>query len=214
VPLSILNGGLSYWLTDEEQALMQLAVGGHANVVFLGDSITYGLMAGTGKPVWQTLFAPLKADNFAIPGLTTSQVLWQVGIGQVALASPDVVVLMIGTNNLGLGQSPKAAAAGVSAIVDGLRDQLPQTRILLLGVLPRGESPADPLRAEVAAVNGLLAGLDDGSRVRFRDIGGWFLEADGVLSPAVMPDFLHPSLWGYQLYTAAVWQPLMEMLAQ
>jgi lysophospholipase L1-like esterase len=136
-----------------------------------------------------------------------------VQTGQVALASPDVVVLMVGTNNLGLlGQSPRAVAAGITRIVEEIELQSPGTRILLLGILPRGQTQDDPLRAKVADVNRLIAGLDDGDRVTFLDIGAWFLQPDGRISPGVMPDFVHPSLWGYQLYTSAIWLSLVELL--
>ena len=57
------------------------------------------------------------AANFAVSGLTTSEVLWQVESGQVARAMPSVIVLCIGSNNLGVGQSPEATADGVTKIV-------------------------------------------------------------------------------------------------
>jgi hypothetical protein len=95
--------------------------------------------------------------------------------------------------------------------VDGIQEQLPETEILLLGILPRGESPADPLRQKVAQVNDRISD-PAGDRVRFLDIGAGFLEPDGTISPAVMPDFLHPSLLGYEIYTASVWWELRQML--
>jgi lysophospholipase L1-like esterase len=212
LPLPLDGGSSAYWRQRNTENEIRLLQGGHANVLFLGDSITDSLSSGPGKPIWDMFFDPLDMDNFAVGGISTSQVLWQVETGQVALASPEVVVLMIGTNNLGLGQSPKAVAAGISKIVDELGQQLPHTQVLLLGILPRGQSPADPARQQIAQVNRLIAGLDDGRRVRFLDLGGGFVQPDGTISPAVMPDFLHPSLLGYQIYTISVWQPLMELL--
>jgi beta-glucosidase len=194
---------------QNEQRLQE----GPAKVLFLGDSITDGLENGAGQSVWTTFFAPLGAEDFAIGGLTTSQVLWQVETGEVALAAPQVVVLMIGTNNLGIGQTPQDTAAGIAKIVDEIHAQLPKTQILLLGLLPRGESPTDPLRAKIAQVNALIAGLE-GNGVTFLDLGAAFLQADGTISAAVMPDFLHPSLFGYQIYTVAIWETLMALLAQ
>ena len=38
------------------------------------------------------------------------------------------------------------------------------------------------------------------------------LQRDGTVSPGLMPDFGHPNLRGYQLYTAAIWKPLMALL--
>jgi hypothetical protein len=45
-------------------------------------------------------------------------------------------------------------------------------------------------------------------------MGGDFLQPDGTISPAVMSDFAHPTLLGYELYTAAIWSPLLELLAR
>jgi lysophospholipase L1-like esterase/Ca2+-binding EF-hand superfamily protein len=204
--------GLAPWEELNARNELWLSLGGRANVLFLGDSITYGLENIVGGPVWDTYYAPLGSADFAIPGFTTSEVLWQVEAGQVFEAAPQVVVLMIGINNLGEGQSPPDVATGITRIVQEIQQQLPQTRILLLGVLPSGQSPDYPTRAEAAEVNRRIAGLDDGDRVTFLDIGDWFVEPNGTISATVMPDFLHPSLWGYDLYTSAVWPTMVELL--
>jgi lysophospholipase L1-like esterase len=185
---------------------------GHANVLFLGDSITDLLQSGAGRPIWKTYFAPLGAADFAVAGATTSEVLWQIQSGQVAAVTPDVVVILIGSNNLGVGQSPVATATGIQAIVDDIQVELPETRILLLGLLPRSASAADPIRAGIAKVNRSIAKLADGQRIRFLDFGAAFLLLDGSLPTVVMPDLLHPSLLGYQIYTVAIWPTLLDML--
>ena len=123
-----------------------------------------------------------------------------------------MVVLLNGAADLLEGRTPQEVAAALAKIVGEIRGQLPGTRVLLLGVLPLHQSPADPLRGEIAQLNGLLANLDDGDHVRFLDIGGRFLQPDGALSPAVMPDFVHPSLLGYQIYADAIRGTLLQML--
>ncbi len=203
-------GGL-VWARRQAQNQAQMR-GGHTNLLMLGDSITDWLATGAGASVWQNYYVPLGALNFAISGLTTSQVLWQVQSGQVAAVTPNVVVLLIGTNNLWLGQSPADVVAGFTDIIGELQYQLPQTKILLLGILPRGQTPAEPLRVPIAEVNSQLAQLADGSRVRFLDIGNNFLEPDGTISRQVMGDYLHPTLWGYDIYTASIWDTLLNML--
>ena len=47
---------------------------------------------------------------------------------------------MIGTNNPG-GSTPDEIAQGITAIVHELRERLPKTKVLLLGVFPGGEKP-------------------------------------------------------------------------
>lgn len=206
------DGSNAYWMEREQQNEAQLLSGDHPSVLFLGDSITDWFAHGAGAAVWNAYFAPLNAADFAVSGTMTSQVLWQVETGQVALADPAVVVLMIGSNNLGVGQSPPAVTAGIAKIIQEIQGQLPRTKILLLGILPRLQSPSDPLRARIAQVNAALSRLADGKRIQYVDFGSAYLQADGAISALLMPDYIHPSLLGYQVYSAAIWQPLLQML--
>jgi lysophospholipase L1-like esterase len=48
--------------------------------------------------------------------------------------------------------------------------------------------------------------------VKFLDIGPNFLEADGTLSRTIMPDLLHPSEKGYQIWADSMEPTLSEML--
>lgn len=201
------------WAPRNAQNEAWLAQGNQARVLFLGDSVTDWLANGAGRPIWDSSFLPLGAADFAVAGISTSQVLWQIEQGQAARAAPNVVVLLIGSNDLGAGNSPQQVAAATAKIVGEVRGQLPDTRVLLLGVLPRGQSPSDPLRGEIAQLNGLIARLDDGSQVRFLDIGSRFVQPNGAIPPLVMPDFMHPSLLGYQIYADAVLPTLLQMLA-
>ena len=202
-----------YWVMRNDQNLKALSTGTHPSVLFLGDSITDYLQNGVGNPLWSTYFAPLPALDFAIGGIRTSHVLYQVETGQVLLAKPKVVVLLIGSNNLGIAnQKPEEVAEGIEKIVDEIGAQLPNTRILLLGLLPRGASAKDAFRPKIAKVNRLIAGLADGKQVRYLDIGSFFLASDGSITPEIMPDGCHPSLLGYMIYTLAIWPTLTDML--
>lgn len=204
--------GAGRWDQRNAENLARLDAGDKPDVLFLGDSITDGLGFGSGQPLWDELYAPLTAANFGIGGLTTSNVLWQVETGQVARAAPKTIVLLIGSNNLGGKQPPGEVYAGVEKIVDTLGAQLPNTKILLLGILPRGHSRTDPFRVSIPETNRLLADLDDGDRVTFLDFGKVFVSPDNSISPVVMPDGAHPSLFGYQLYTREIWPTLTDLV--
>ncbi len=204
--------GNDYWVRRDIENQLALLTGERPNVLFLGDSITDFLHNASGKPIWDEKFVPLGALDFAVAGITTSEVLWQIETGQVAMAAPKVVVVLIGSNNLGGGQQPKDVAAGVEKIVRELGAQLPETKVLLLGVLPRGWRATDRFRPQIAELNRRIADLDDGGRVTYLDIGAGFLAPDGSISPDVMFDGAHPSLWGYQIYTSAVWDTLTGLL--
>ena len=127
-----------YWILRDEQnrAALDAKVRPERAVPRRFD---YRLPAKRGRqPLWDAFYKPLAALNFAVGGVRTSHVLWQLETGQVAQAAPKVVVLLIGSNNLGIaGQEPEEVAAGIEKIVDELGEQLPETRILLLGILPR-----------------------------------------------------------------------------
>ena len=118
---------------------------------------------------------------------------------------------MIGTNNAAPNQ-PEETAEGVKAIVEKLRTKLPQTKILLLAIFPRGENPQDPLRQKNERVNELISKLDDGEHVKFVNINSAFLTMDGTLPKDIMPDLLHPNARGYAIWAAAIEPYVAEVL--
>lgn len=180
-----------------------IAAKGGVDLLFVGDSITEGWEWNDGEH-WKKHFVPLGAANFGIGGDTTQNVLWRLENGAVGGLRPKVVVLLIGTNNLGReNATPADAARGVEAVVAKLRSAFPAAKIVVHGVFPCDASPQAEIRGRVAAVNERLRALDgrDGLVV-VRDLGPIFLEPDGTISPAVMPDGLHLSPEGYRRWAA------------
>jgi lysophospholipase L1-like esterase len=204
----------------------EISKAGEAELVFLGDSITQG-WGKNGAKVWEEFYGNRKAANFGIGGDRTEHVLWRLANGNFDGLDPKLVVLMIGTNNTGhagrpfpeIGNaiyqsSPEQTAEGVAKIVETLRGKLPETRILLLGIFPRGETPADPGRRTNRAINGIISGLDDGEHVHYLDIGKTFLQPDGVLSKDIMPDLLHLNERGYELWAEAIEPAIAKLLGE
>lgn len=210
---------LAAWLGRHEE-FVAIAHRGGCEILFLGDSITDGWRTH-GRESWDEFFAPLKAANFGLSGDRTQQLLWRLQHGELAGPMPKVVVLLIGTNNLdpGLGESSltprntaSEIAAGITAVVDSVRGLLPETRVLLLGILPRGPRDA-PVRREIAAINTAIRLLDDeGRRIAFFDAGPLFLASDGSIRADFMPDQLHLSAAGYRILATALAAPLRNML--
>lgn len=188
---------------------------GGIDVLFLGDSIIHG-WTGAGKRVWQREYAPLKAACFGIPADMTQFLLWRLDNGELEGIRPKVVVVMIGTNNLKSGptrMAPEDATAGVAEVVKLVREKLPDSRVLLLGILHR--QPKYPWMAEtVRQANRLLAKLADGKQVRFCDFSDRFCLPDGTINPELMSrDLLHLSGKGYEAWADAMGPALKEMLA-
>ena len=119
---------------------------------------------------------------------------------------------MIGTNNTGHAmQDPTEVAAGVEKILDILAERTPRTKVVLLGIFPRGANPLDEKRLNNVAINQRIRRLADGQQVRYLDIGDAFLESDGTLSKEIMPDLLHLSTAGYQRWATAIEPVLAEL---
>jgi lysophospholipase L1-like esterase/ketosteroid isomerase-like protein len=207
------------WIKRHE-GFVEIAKKGGIDVLFLGDSITDNWRKPEqGLSVWETHFAPLHAANFGIGGDRTQHVLWRMQNGELTGLKPRVVVLMIGTNNTGFERdklTPRNSTpdiiTGVTAIVQGLRTQLPEAKILLLAIFPRAEESTDPVRLQIHEINNAIARLHDGKRIFFLDIGAKFLEPDGALPKDIMPDFLHPNTKGYEIWAEAIKQPLVDLL--
>jgi lysophospholipase L1-like esterase len=204
------------WMRRHE-GFVEQARTGNVEVLFLGDSIT-DFWRTRGSNVWNRCYAPRHAANFGISGDRTQHVLWRIEHGELDGIYPNVLVLMIGTNNTGkerdgktIRNSPPEVVEGVAAVVRAIRAKLPQTRILLLGIFPRGDKD-DPIRQQLKEINLQLALLADGRMVRFLDIGPKFLESDGTLPATVMPDRLHPNERGYQIWADAMESTLAAML--
>jgi len=188
-----------------------IAKKGGVDLLFLGDSITDGWRGG-GKAVWEKNYTSLKAANFGIGGDQTQHVLWRLQNGELDGIKPKLAVLMIGTNNLG-GNTDEEIADGIKAIVAELHKQTPETKLLLLGVFPRGMKADDKNRARIKNINSIIAKLDDnGKTVKYLDIGDKFLEADGTLPKSIMPDALHPNGKGYEIWSEAIAPTVTEMM--
>jgi lysophospholipase L1-like esterase len=192
---------------------------GEGDVVFIGDSITQG-WEGAGKKAWADTFAPMKAVNLGIGGDQTGHVLWRITEGkEMEPLKPKAAVIMIGTNNTG-GHSAEQIAGGIKAIVEELRKQKPEMKILLLGVFPRAGgiakedkvAPAEKLNAKIKQINDIIAKFADGKHVFYKDIGKEFLTSDGGLDRKIMPDLLHLSPEGYEIWAKAIKDDVAKLM--
>jgi lysophospholipase L1-like esterase len=206
------------WMKRHE-TFVNIAKKGKIDLLFLGDSITdawggEGHSAGAkGAKIFEAEFLPMKAANFGIGGDRTQHVLWRLQNGELNGIQPRVVMLMIGTNNSnGSDHTAEEIADGVKAVVEEIHKRSPKTKVLLLGVFPRGEKP-NAQREKIAKINTIIAKLDDGGKtVKYLDIGPKFVEADESISKEVMPDYLHLSEKGYRIWADAVKAPIQDLL--
>ena len=199
------------WQQTHEGLLKKRDKGG-INVLFLGDSITAG-WSGAGKELWAAKFEPMGAANFGIGGDTTRQILWRIENGGLDGLKPEVVVLMIGVNNIFTNNgTDEEIAKGVAEVVKKIWEKTPDSKILLYSVLPL---KADHYDQRVKTLNPMIgelgAGKDD--KITVMDITNLFRGADGKIDPELyVADGTHLSQKGYETWGESLEMDLKELM--
>ena len=198
--------------TKRHQSFNKRVAQGNCDLIFIGDSITQG-WEGRGKKVWAKHYTKRNAVNLGIGGDRTQHVIWRLDNGNLHRIKPKAAVIMIGTNNSG-SNSSQEIADGVEVIVKQLRKKLPETKVLLLGVFPRGADKADKRRQVNEGANATFKKIADGKSVHYLDIGQKFLKEDGTLPRDIMPDLLHLSEKGYTIWAESIEAKLKELMGE
>jgi len=206
--------------TPRTDAVMQYAKDhpGNYDIEFIGDSITQG-WEGAGSNVWQEFYGKRQCINMGVGGDGTQNVLWRFNQGELDGIKAKVAVVMIGTNNSGKNRDGTEQCTeadileGVVAVVQQIRTRQPETKIILLGIFPRGPTFSTQ-RGKILQVNQALARLDDGRDIFYIDFGPQLIENDGSISQSMMKDYLHPGEAGYKIWANATEPKLRELLAE
>ncbi|MBM4253342.1 MAG: hypothetical protein FJ146_15340 [Deltaproteobacteria bacterium] len=198
------------WLKRHNN-IMAKAAKGQYDVLLLGDSITQGWELNhvawdqemKGIPQQKVLNAGISSDRI-------EHILWRVENGLLASSKPKVCVLMAGINNLALA-TPETIAGGIAKLIDAIKQRSPQTKVLVLGVLPSGQEADHPRRSKIRAINSLLVQVAAASGSEFLDTGSRFLSPDGTLPETVSFDGVHLTRQGYEIWASALKKPLRKM---
>jgi lysophospholipase L1-like esterase len=124
--------------------------------------------------------------------------------------NPKVIVLLIGTNNVGrrppVNENAKAddVADGVRAVLDTVRQKAPQAKIVLMGITPRNDGGSTAVMPTIDKINARIAEFADGETILYLDINDKLADSDGKLFAGVTEDGLHLSVKGYQIWADAL----------
>ncbi len=195
--------------TERHDGFVEIAKKGDFDILFHGDSIT-DWWQQSGVEAQKKYFGDIKIANFAIAGDTTQGLLWGLQNGE-GKGKPKAIMLMIGTNNNTSGNTAEEIAEGVGAVVLQLRKDFPDAKIMLLAIFPRGNGPTDSARMKNDEANKIIAKLDDGKHVFFKNINDKFLNDQGQLI-GFSQDMVHPAAQGYDIWGAAVADTLKSWL--
>lgn len=158
-------------------------------VLFLGDSITE-------QGSWDTWLPDERTMNLGVGGDTTDGVLAR--LDAVVAEQPEVIVLLIGTNDFGNHRkSVEHVVRGVESVLVTLRRELPGVRLLLVSILPR---QAD-YSTKIEEANRHLRQFVATCHAQYLD--AWPALADGDhLDDRFTEDGLHLTDEGYRAYVA------------
>ncbi len=203
--------GRKFWKARWEAKLDQAKTDGEkCRIVFLGDSITH-FWESKGKEVYEETFPKYHTLDLGFSGDRTQHTLWiaqESGIFDIV--HPNLIVLMIGTNNIGWKESsPAETVCGIRQILKAIRKNAPQAKILLFDVFPRGEKPTDAYRQKVNEINAQLPAMADDKFIFHISINDKLMDADGTIQKSMMADFLHPGKPGYIIWRDAI-QPYIN----
>jgi platelet-activating factor acetylhydrolase IB subunit beta/gamma len=177
---------------DAQQRIARDAATQRYAGVMIGDSI---VMRWTKAAMDRALGTNVL--NAGVGGDGTNDVLYRLRHTPWG-ATPRFIVLLVGTNDSAFPECD--IVAGILADVKAARDVFPAAKVIVVGVLPRGQDLAE--RASVIqSTNAMLARAEGDSGFTFVDVNKAFLEGCSRRTPCPLyvPGDLHPSDQGYHL---------------
>ena len=166
----------------------------HCDIDFVGDSITerYEL---------DKYYSEYKTANRGISGDTTDMLLTRMEISSILL-EPKLISLLIGTNNL------DTCMKNYEYILKGFKDNLPETKVVVVSILPRR---GDKNMKKIVENNSQISLLAASYNYTYVDLYSEFLK-DGKVNESLFKDGLHPNASGYQLMTDLLKPVFVELL--
>lgn len=168
------------------------------SIAFLGDGLTVG-----GQ--WEDWFPEYDIINLAVAGNTTDDVLG--ALDAVVELRPNAIVIGVGTNDLGWRKSDEYVVRNLETIMHSLRKRLPETRIMVQSLLPRGKDFADTIRS----INRHIWQYAPTQYVLYLDLWPALATPEGELGPDFTEDQLHLTDAGYEAWVNEL-RPGLETL--
>lgn len=169
-------------------------------IVFLGDSI----FEWWDEKSFKLYFSEFQPVNFGTAGYTTADVIHFLELTRLHSLKPDVIILLIGTNNSDHDYTTTQTLDEITRIVELLNELTPDSEVILLGILPRGFVPEDRKRILNEHVNKKLQVAKFPKAIHYADIGYLFMDTCGLISKDIMYDGLHLTETGYILLSEAL----------
>jgi len=166
-------------------------------ILFIGDSITQR-WEDNGKSAWFQTFGSKLAFNMGFSGDRTQNVLWRIENGELDNISPEIVFLLIGTNNAN-SDSAEDIAIGIKKNIEAIFSKLPNSKLAVYRIFPRGQLDSS-FRIITQKASDLVIMEVNQKNLFHIDINGSFLDGSGEIPIDLMADGLHLTGEGYDIW--------------
>ena len=177
----------AFWRKFEDDVKLIGENGRSCDIVLLGDSLTQKWMEGNSASSMNGLGSNVL--NLGRTGDFVENLLWRLKSGCIDGYTTKFFNLLIGTNNT-IGKNPSEApadiAAGVREVLELVLEKHPESKILLMPIIPYGYTNAQNSAKGAAhyanneAANEIIRTFADGQRVILVDVRSQFMNADGT----------------------------------
>lgn len=199
----------AWWQKRHRLKLTEISLRGQEiETLLLGDSIMHEWELSAHE-AFKQYFEANTTLNLGYKGDCTEHLLWRLLNGELNgelnNMQPKQIVLLIGTNNIGHRiEDYNQTLAGIVAIIEQIKQNLPHCKILLHSIFPRSKRANAPLRLRVDALNKHMSVLADNKQIFLIDMTEKFVDTQGQTSESIMPDFLHLAteqyfIWGQSI---------------
>ncbi|MCK6614179.1 MAG: GDSL-type esterase/lipase family protein [Ignavibacteriaceae bacterium] len=161
------------------------------NIILAGDSLTEGMNVTAHLPGYRVLNKGVYGDN--LEGLISRL------HRDVISNNPDLLFILIGTNDFALGRSNAEMMISFKKMIDQLAGSLPDCSIYISSLLPTREIENRP-NERIEEINRHLEVLVNEAGFGFLPLHEVFTDESGMLRKEATTDGLHLSKKGYNLW--------------
>jgi beta-glucosidase len=188
----------SWWIHRHKEIIERMS-NERVEWLFLGDSITH-FWQTDGDELWGNITKKYSAMNLGFNMDRTVNLLWRLQNGEFPQnICPKYIFLMIGLNNIYMGDSPQKTAKEIKAIIQYIHATFPDVKVFLFSVLPRVDGAY--LNEDIDELNMIISSYNTEPYITYCDLAKYYKDnTSGVIRKYYLSDNVHLSREGY-----AVW---------